>query len=57
MYFYLLFIFSFYFISGKELYHGCTDTKPLLLLLLLLLLSIINDYTNVTNFFLIRSRL
>ena len=56
MYFYLLFIFSFYFISGKELYHGCTDTKPLLLLLLLLL-SIIHDYTNVTNFFLIRSRL
>ena len=58
MYFYLLLIFSFYFISGKELYHGCTDTKPLLLLLLLLLLlSIIHDYTNVTNFFLIRSRL
>ena len=46
MYFYLLFIFSFYFISGKEPYHGCTDTKPLLLLL-----SIIHDYTNVTNFF------
>ena len=53
MYFYLLFIFSFYFISGKELYHGCTDTKPLLLFLLLL--SIIHDYTKVTNFFLIRS--
>ena len=52
MYFYLLFIFSFYFISGKEPYHGCTDIKPLLLLLklyllllkllLLLLYSIIN---------------
>ena len=52
MYFYLLFIY-FYFISGKEPYHGCTDIKPLLLLLklyllllnlllLLLLYSIIN---------------
>ena len=28
----------FYFISGEEPYHGCTDIKPLLLLLLLLLL-------------------
>ena len=27
----------FYFISGEEPYHGCTDIKPLLLLLLLLL--------------------
>ena len=39
MYFYSLFIFSFYFISGKEPYHGCTDIKPLLLLLLLLLFA------------------
>ena len=38
MYFYFLLFFSFYLISGEELYHGCTDIKPLLLLLLLLLL-------------------
>ena len=38
MYFYLLLTFSFYLISGKEPYYGCTDIKPLLLLLLLLLL-------------------
>ena len=37
MYFYLLFIFSFYLISGEEPYNGCPDIKPLLLLLLLLL--------------------
>ena len=30
----------FYFISGEEPYHGCTDIKPLLLLLLLLLVII-----------------
>ena len=35
MYFYFLLFFSFYLISGKEPYHGCTDIKPLLLLLLL----------------------
>ena len=39
MYFYLLFIFSFYLISGEEPYNGCPDIKPLLLLLLLLLLT------------------
>ena len=55
MYFYLLFIFYFYFISGKEPYHGCTDIKPLLLLLLLLLLLFllllllcVNVYTVLT---------
>jgi len=32
----------FYFISGEEPYHGCTDIKPLLLLLLLLLLLMSN---------------
>ena len=41
MYFYLLLLFSFYFISGKEPYHGCTDIKPLLLLLLSLLLLLL----------------
>ena len=34
MYFYLLFVFSFYLISGEEPYHGCPGIKPLLLLLL-----------------------
>ena len=38
-FFYLLFIFSFYFISGEEPYHGCTDIKPLLLLLLIIILG------------------
>ena len=33
----------FYFISGEEPYHGCTDIKPLLLLLLLLLLLSIQN--------------
>ena len=41
MYFYLLLLFSFYFISGKEPYHGRTDIKPLLLLLLLFLLLLL----------------
>ena len=41
MYFYFLLFFSFYLISGKEPYHGCTDIKPLLLLLLLLFIIII----------------
>ena len=41
MYFYLLLLFSFYFISGKGPYHGCTDIKPLLLLLLFLFLLLL----------------
>ena len=44
----------FYFISGEEPYHGCTDIKPLLLLLLLLLLLFTkhSHHQNVTVIYL-----